>query len=93
MFRNSTPSSIAAFMVVRVIRLILVLASIALAFAVGRAVVYQGHMENSLNSLRGAEAQLREATPNKGGHRERALNLVTEAISQVEAGIQYADRN
>ena len=28
--------------------------------------------------------------PNKGGHRERAINFVNAAISETEAGIAYA---
>ena len=33
---------------------------------------------------------LRAATPNKGGHRERAMELVRQAMWQVQAGINFA---
>ena len=36
------------------------------------------------------EAELIQARPNKGGHRERAINFVNAAISETEAGINYA---
>ena len=34
--------------------------------------------------------ELAKATPNKGGHRERALGLVDQAIAEVRAGIAFA---
>jgi hypothetical protein len=33
---------------------------------------------------------MQQARPNKGGHRERALNFINAAISETEAGINYA---
>ena len=33
--------------------------------------------------------ELQKASPNKGGHREKAIELTRQAISQVEEGIQY----
>jgi hypothetical protein len=33
------------------------------------------------------------ARPNKGGHRDRALVLVSQAIAQVKAGIAFAAAN
>jgi hypothetical protein len=33
------------------------------------------------------------ARPNKGGHRDRALALVSQAIAQVQAGIAFAAAN
>ena len=50
----------------------------------------QPNMVAALNSLRAARAELIQATPNKGGHRERAINFVNAAISETEAGIAYA---
>jgi hypothetical protein len=47
-------------------------------------------MQNALASLQYAQAELREAAPNKGGHRERALDLVAQAINDVQAGMQWA---
>jgi hypothetical protein len=47
----------------------------------------QPHMRNALQSLHNAQGQLSIATHNKSGHRENALNLVNQAIGEVEAGI------
>jgi hypothetical protein len=49
-------------------------------------------MLNALNALRNARASLVLATPNKGGHRERAIGLVDQAIIQTQEGINYAAR-
>ncbi|MCS0494205.1 hypothetical protein NVS89_03785 [Ancylobacter sp. MQZ15Z-1] len=57
------------------------------------AAAYQGNMERSLSALYSALASLREATPNKGGHRERAIDLIRQAIGEVEAGIAFADEH
>jgi hypothetical protein len=34
---------------------------------------------------------LREASSNKGGHRVKAINLIVQALAEVQAGIEYAD--
>jgi hypothetical protein len=47
-------------------------------------------MQNALNALFSARSSLQMAAPNKGGHRDRAINLVNQAIAEVEAGIAYA---
>jgi hypothetical protein len=52
---------------------------------------YQGNMERALSALDSALASLQNATPNKGGHRERAINLIERAIGEVKAGIEFAD--
>jgi len=48
-------------------------------------------MEHALSSLYEALAALREATPNKGGHRETAMQLIQQAIQETQAGIEWAD--
>jgi hypothetical protein len=40
--------------------------------------------------LQSARTELQAATPNKGGHREKALNLIDAAIAEVRAGIAFA---
>ncbi|MBX3166032.1 MAG: hypothetical protein KF760_01425 [Candidatus Eremiobacteraeota bacterium] len=50
----------------------------------------QPHMQNAKENLRLAREELRMAEANKGGHRERALELIDEAIDQVQQGIDYA---
>ena len=53
----------------------------------GYAVAAQPHMTHALTALRNAERDLQEASPNKSGHRERAIELVRQAIGEVDAGI------
>ncbi len=45
---------------------------------------HEPHMSAAYGHLREAKAELARAAPNKGGHRERALELVNQAIRQVE---------
>jgi hypothetical protein len=52
---------------------------------------YQGNMERALGSLQEAFGSLRDSTPNKGGHRERAMELVRQAIAETQAGIEFAN--
>ena len=47
------------------------------------------NMAAALRHLQQAEDALEKATPNKGGHREKALELTRQARAQVEQGIQY----
>ncbi|MBM5822493.1 MAG: hypothetical protein FJ082_08580 [Cyanobacteria bacterium K_Offshore_surface_m2_011] len=61
-----------------------------LAVASGAAVAQQPNMQNALTALFSARSSLQMAAPNKGGHRDRAINLVNQAIAEVEAGIAYA---
>jgi hypothetical protein len=46
-------------------------------------------MAAALEHLRQAEEALQKASPNKGGHREKAIELTHQAMAQVEQGIQY----
>ena len=46
-------------------------------------------MTAAIQHLREAQRNLELATHNKGGHRENALQLIDQAITEVEAGIQY----
>jgi hypothetical protein len=57
------------------------------AASTGAAWAYQGHMHMALNALNRAQTQLQAAIPDKAGHREQALNLVTQAISETNQGI------
>ncbi len=63
----------------------------AVAATTTQASAYQGNMEHALSSLYEALAALREATPNKGGHREAAMQLIQQAIQETQAGIEWAD--
>jgi len=57
------------------------------------AAAEQGNMEEALGALQAALDALHRATPNKGGHKERAAQLVIQAIREVEAGIAFADEH
>jgi hypothetical protein len=55
------------------------------------AIAAQPHMSSALGSLQAAHAELVRADANKGGHRERAIGLVDQAIAETKAGIAYAN--
>ena len=63
---------------------------IVVGYAAGCATGGQPHMHAALDHLRSARGELEAANSNKGGHRERAIELVDQAISEVRAGIDYA---
>ena len=75
----------------RTVRSLAFAGALAPAFAAGQAVACQPHVQNALDSLQTAQSELQLAAPNKGGHRERAMALVSEAMSQVDLGIRFAD--
>jgi len=64
--------------------------AIAASIGVGYAIGAQPHMAESITLLQSARAELTAATPNKGGHRERALGLIDQAIGEVRAGMAFA---
>jgi hypothetical protein len=47
----------------------------------------QPHMERALDHLKDARNNLDQATPDKGGFRAKAIDLVNKAIDQVKLGI------
>jgi hypothetical protein len=54
------------------------------------ATAEQGNMDAALRQLQNALDSLHRATPNTGGHKERAAELVMQAMAEVQAGIDYA---
>ena len=76
-----------------IIRTGLVILLLVSAFVAGQLSAKQPQMNAALKQLRAAKSSLQRATPDKGGHRERALDLVNAAIDQVERGIAYDRRN
>ena len=69
-------------------RIVLGAGMVAMVFAAGVAVgAAQPHMEAALRALENAKAELAVAEHNKGGHREKAVKLVEDAIGQVRRGI------
>jgi hypothetical protein len=72
------------------LRKLLLGSAIAASMGIGYAIGAQPHMTETLTLLQSARAELAAATPNKGGHRERALGLIDQAIGEVRAGIDFA---
>ena len=72
------------------VRKILLGAALAASMGIGYAIGAQPHMEASIGLLQSARAELAAATPNKGGHREKGLQLIDGAIAEVRAGIAFA---
>jgi hypothetical protein len=60
------------------------------AMSFSSAFAGQPYMEAALRHLREARRSLENALPNKGGHRERAIELINRAIAQVEEGERFA---
>ena len=76
-----------------VVKTILPAAALATAFSARAEAADQPQMQAALSSLRAAKRHLDKATTDKGGHRARALELVNQAIDEVEKGIRYDRRN
>jgi len=53
----------------------------------------QPKMKDALESLKSARDALEAATPDKGGHRKKAIELTRSAITQVEEGIKFDNRH
>ena len=64
--------------------------AIAASMGIGYAIGAQPHMTASIVLLQSARAELAAATPNKGGHREKAMGLIDQAIGEVRAGMAFA---
>ena len=76
-------------------RLVIATSVMAVTFGTlgaGTAYAYQEHMFAARNDLQQAANELRQAEHDKGGHREAALDLVRQAIDQVNLGIQVGAR-
>lgn len=54
-----------------------------------RGGVAQPEMDAAIQHLREAQQSLESASSDKGGHRVSALQLINQALAEVEAGIQY----
>ncbi len=65
-------------------------AAAAVTISTAGAEAYQGNMERALASLYSAIGSLREATPDKGGHKANAIRLIQQAINETQAGIEFA---
>jgi hypothetical protein len=75
---------------VTILLLSLVFAAILLVFRPSAAEEHQPHMEAALQHLQEAKEELKRAEHDKGGHREKALDLTDNAINEVKQGMHYA---
>ena len=69
---------------------LIVAVALAVGLFAGYAVANQPHMVNARNFLNQAKAELQLASHNKGGHRDNAINLINQAITEVNLGIDAA---
>jgi hypothetical protein len=53
----------------------------------------QPNMEAAMQQLRAAQASLQNASSDKGGHRVRAMQLIDQAMREVEEGMRYDNRH
>ncbi len=60
---------------------------LGVGFSAGCVIAAQPHMTNALHALENAQAQLQQASSDKAGHRVNALQLINQAIGEVQAGI------
>lgn len=74
----------------RVVLLSLVLLT---GFVAGQLTAAQPHMQAALTHLRAARHDLDLGTADKGGHRARAIELVNDAIAEVEKGMTFDRRH
>jgi len=79
--------------VIGVLSTLLLLAGMGL-YAQNREMArHEPHMSAALGHLQQAKEELQRAAANKGGHRERAIELVNQAIEQVQQGEQYYEQH
>ncbi len=71
---------------------VFVIAALLVGGTVGICAADEPHMRAALEHLREARQQLEKAVPNKGGHREKAIELIDRAINQVKEGIEFGER-
>lgn len=87
-------SAMSRRLTVRLLTVALPLALVATAaFKVGEYVQGQPHMEAAMTSMNTAMEHLKAAAEDKGGHRAKAIMHLKEAISQTQAGIDFAKAN
>jgi hypothetical protein len=59
----------------------------------GYSFASQPQMQSALAHLEAAETDLKQASHDKGGHRDNALDLVRRAEAEVRKGMRYDRRN
>lgn len=51
--------------------------------------IHEPHMSAAMGHLQQAREELQRAAPNKGGHRERAMQLTDQAMQEIREGERY----
>jgi len=74
-------------------RTIFAVTLLLLSAGIAGAIPDQPNMQAARADLQTAKRELQKATPDKGGHRAKAIGLVNDAIVEVNAGIAYARRH
>jgi hypothetical protein len=74
-------------------RITLSLVTLLIAGVIAGAAPDQPFMRAARADLQTAKSELQRATPDKGGHRVKALTLVNQAIAQVNQGIAFDRRH
>ena len=70
------------------------LVAIGLVYAqTHRMAIHEPHMSAAYGHLQQARTELERAAPNKGGHRERAMQAIDQAMQQIDEGEQYYQQN
>lgn len=59
------------------------------ATAISASAIDQPNMTAARSDLNKAASALRNATADKGGHRNRALDLISQAIAEINLGIDF----
>jgi hypothetical protein len=72
---------------------VVALLSVLLLAGIVGATPDQPNMQSAKVNLQNARAQLQAASPNKGGHRAKAMGLINAAITEVNKGISFRRRN
>ena len=61
----------------------------AMGLSAGLALAAQPDMEGALHALESAQAHLNKVSQDKGGHANTARKLVSDAIEEVQKGIEF----
>ena len=72
---------------------VVIIAAFLVGGTIGICAADEPHMRAALDHLREAKEQLEKATPNKGGHREKAIELIDRAMGQVKEGIEFGEHH
>jgi len=76
-----------------VIPALLMVFVLATGFIAGRMSADQPHMTAAIDHLRQARHSLERADADKGGHRDRAIEMTDRAIHETEEGMRYFEHH